>query len=148
MVRLLRAPAPLLLSAMLLAGCSGDGSLLGGGITTASVPPPSVDPVCVSLTAEIDGLRKDGVAENIEKAAAKKYKMTNKDLAKADQLNKANADFQNRCGLKPAGTTTAEAPAAPAAAAPAATAQAAPVVANARPAPEPVAPLLRPADGN
>ena len=146
MVRLVRTPAPLLLSAMLLAGCSGDGSLLGGGITTASVPPPSVDPVCVSLTAEIDGLRKDGVAEKIEKAAAKKYKMTNKDLAKADQLNKANADFQNRCGLKPAGSTTAEAPAAPAAATPAAAPTT--VAATARPAAQPPQPIMRPADGN
>jgi hypothetical protein len=37
------------------------------------------------------------VADKIEKAAVKKYKMTNADLAKADQLTKANAEFQLRC---------------------------------------------------
>ena len=42
-------------------------------------------------------LRKEGIADKIEKAAAKKYKMTQADLSKADQLTKANTEFQFRC---------------------------------------------------
>lgn len=90
-----------------LAGCANDGS--GGGLfgatTTASLPEkPKVDPACVSLTSQIDTLKKEGVADKVEKAAAKKYKMTQADLTKAAQLNKANADFQARCAT----TTTAQ----------------------------------------
>lgn len=86
---------PLLAVATLAAGCSTLGDTM---MTTASIPePPKVDPACITLTAQIDTLRKDGIAEKIEKAANKKYRMTPLDLAKADQLNKANADFQARC---------------------------------------------------
>ena len=56
-----------------------------------------VDPACVALTSRIEGLRKEGIADKIEKASAKKYKMTQADLTKADQLTKANAEFQVRC---------------------------------------------------
>src|SRR5690606_15706156 len=62
---------------------------------------PQIDPACVSLTAEIDGLMKEGIAEKVEKAAASKYRMKRADLEKADRLNKANAEFQNRCALNP-----------------------------------------------
>lgn len=117
MFGLFRAPASVLLGAILLAGCAGDGALLGG-MTTASVPDsPKVDPVCVSLTTQIEGLRKDGIAEKIEKAATKKYKMTAADMTKADQLTKANAEYQTRCGLRtpaPAATEAAAPAAAPA----------------------------------
>lgn len=101
-------------AAALLAGCAND-NLLGGGsnLTTASVAPtPPVDPACVTLTAQIDTLRKEGVAEKIEKAAAKKYKMTPADLAKADQLTKANAEFQTKCSTVTPKASTAQAPAA------------------------------------
>lgn len=108
-------------AAALVAGCSS----LGDSMTTASIPePPRIDPACVTLTAQIDTLRKDGIQEKIEKAAAKKYRMTALDLAKADQLNKANAEFQTRCStLAPRGPQTA---AAQPVAQPAQTAQAAP----------------------
>ena len=93
----------LVLAGLLLAGCAADGSpnffttgALGTSETTAAAE-PKVDPACVSLVSRIEALRKEGVAEKIEKAAAKKYKMTSADLAKADQLTKANADFQLRC---------------------------------------------------
>jgi PBP1b-binding outer membrane lipoprotein LpoB len=140
MFGLFRAPASVLLGAVLLAGCAGDGALLNG-MTTASVPDtPRVDPACVTLTTQIEGLRKDGIAEKIEKAAAKKYKMTAADLTKADQLTKANAEYQSRCGLKtPAPTTAAAAPA---------TETAAPAtVASTTPSPAAAA-LTRPADGS
>ena len=66
------------------------------------------DPACVPLTSRIDGLRKEGIADKIEKASAKKYKMTQADLAKADQLTKANAEFQARCSTLPPKPTTAQ----------------------------------------
>jgi hypothetical protein len=63
----------------------------------AAAPEPKVDPACVSLISRIEALRKEGVADKIEKAATKKYKMTKADLTKADQLTKVNAEFQLRC---------------------------------------------------
>jgi hypothetical protein len=82
-----------------LAGCAGDtGAGLFAPTTTASIPEkPKVDPACITLTSEIDTLRGEGIAEKIEKAAAKKYKMTVADLSKAAQLNKANAEFKAKC---------------------------------------------------
>ena len=72
----------LVLAGLLLAGCAADGSnnlfTTGalGTAETAAAPEPKVDPACVSLVSRIEGLRKEGVADKIEKAAAKKYKMT------------------------------------------------------------------------
>ena len=86
-------------------------------LTTASVAPvsaPKVDPACTALTAQIDALRKEGVAEKIEKASLKKYKMTTADLAKADQLNKSNTDFQTKCTSYKPSVAAVAAPAAPA----------------------------------
>ena len=107
------ASVALLLSGALLAGCAGDGSE-GGFFTTGALGDNSataeakVDPACVSLTSRIEGLRKEGIADKIEKASAKKYKMTQADLAKADQLTKANAEFQARCSLVSPKPTTAQ----------------------------------------
>ena len=71
---------------------------LFGANTTASVPQkPKIDPQCETLASQIGSLRQQGIAEKVEKAAAKKYKMTAGDLNKAAELNKANADFQSRC---------------------------------------------------
>lgn len=99
-----------------LAGCAS----LDSPLTTSSVQPASetaaatrVDPACVTLTSQIDQLRKEGVADKIEKAAAKKYKMTPADLAKANELNRANAEFQTRCSTitpRPAQQAAAAAP--------------------------------------
>lgn len=94
--------AAVLFGGLGLAGCA-DGNLIGGnGITTSAVPQaPAADQACVQLSAQIDTLRKDGIAEKIEKAAAKKHKMTAAELAKASELNKANADFQAKCSTVP-----------------------------------------------
>jgi hypothetical protein len=98
MLTKLRAPGALLIGGMALAGCANDGLLGSSNFSTGSVPEtPKVDPACVMLTAQIDTLRKEGIADKVEKAAAKKYKMMLPDLVKADQLNKANADFQSKC---------------------------------------------------
>jgi hypothetical protein len=106
------ASAALLLSGALLAGCAGDGSD-GGLFTTGalgeSTAEAKVDPACAALTSRIEGLRKEGVADKIEKASAKKYKMTQADLVKADQLTKANAEFQARCSQISPKSTTAQA---------------------------------------
>jgi PBP1b-binding outer membrane lipoprotein LpoB len=118
MLTKLRAPGALLIGAMALAGCANNGLLGGSNFSTASVPEtPKVDPACVMLTSQIETLRKEGIADKVEKAAAKKYKMMVADLVKADQLNKANAEFQLKCSSitpKAAMTSASLAPAAPA----------------------------------
>ena len=119
----------------LLAGCSDTSSIFGNSanLTTASVAPasaPKVDPACTALTTQIDSLRKEGIADKIEKASQKKYKMTTAELVKADQLNKSNADFQGKCtNYKPAVAAVVAPAAAPAVAAAAAPAKAAAAVA-------------------
>jgi hypothetical protein len=106
----------LLLASLLLAGCAADGSnlfttgALGTPQQTAASEEAKVDPVCVSLVTRIETLRKEGVTEKIEKAASTKYKLTKSDLAKADQLTKANAEFQQRCStMTPAQMAAAQA---------------------------------------
>jgi len=101
--------------AVMLGGCANDGSSTFGSnlfgasssTTTASIPEkPRTDPACFSLATQIDTLKKEGIADKVEKAAAKKYKMTAADMGKAAQLNRANADFQAKCSTL---TTTASA---------------------------------------
>jgi hypothetical protein len=112
----------LLIGATLLGGCSGGigdmfGSSTSAGLTsTASIPEVAkADPVCTTLVSQIDGLKKEGVADKVAQAAAKKYKMNTADLGKADQLNKANGEFQAKCsvGPKPSQTAAVAAPAVP-----------------------------------
>lgn len=114
MLATLRVPAIVLIGTLALAGCASD-QMFGGNnnLTTASVPEtPKVDPACVSLSAQIDNLRREGITAKIEKAAQKKAKLTPADAAKADQLNKANADFQARCSsIAPRQAAAAGAPA-------------------------------------
>jgi hypothetical protein len=100
-----------LLAGLALAGCAGDGTdgLFTTGALSATQTADKADPACVTLAASIEGLRKEGVAEKIEKAAAKKYKMTAADLKKADQLTKTNAEFQTRCSTITPKATTAQA---------------------------------------
>jgi hypothetical protein len=110
----------LVLAGVLLAGCAmdgGDGLFTTGSLSGQAAADQKADAACVTLATRIESLRKDGIPDKIEKAAAKRYRMTQADLGKADQLTKANAEFQTRCStVKP---TVAEA--APAAAEPAAT---------------------------
>jgi hypothetical protein len=102
---------------MIIAGCADDGSLSPGGMTTSSVDQATqtakADPACATLAAQIETLHKDGVADKVAKAAAKKYTMKSADLAKADELNKANAEFTSRCSAVTP-PNVAEAPPAPA----------------------------------
>jgi hypothetical protein len=99
-----------------LAGCAGEGgeSIFTGSLATAEPPPKAeakIDPVCVTLVARIETIRREGIPDKIEKAAAKRYRMTQADLGKVDQLTKANAEFQTRCAT--VAPTTAQPAAAP-----------------------------------
>ena len=121
MLATLRVPLYVLIGSFAVAGCSG-GDLFGSSssdVTTSSLSQAQtaqkVDPACGSLALEIDTLRREGVAEKVEKAAARKYKMTPADLTKASQLNKVNADYQEKCSTLPR-TAAVPAPSAAAAA--------------------------------
>lgn len=100
----------LVLGGLVLAGCAdgGDNIFTTGSVTGTAAT--KVDPACVQLASSIEALRKEGIPDKIEKAAAKRYRMTQADLKKADQLTKTNAEFQGRCSTVPRTTTTAEAP--------------------------------------
>ncbi len=114
----LRVPALVAIASLALAGCSGTdlfgSSSNSGDVTTSSLAQQTqaqkVDPACGNIALEIDTLRRDGIAEKMEKAAAKKYKMTPADLTKANQLNKANADFQAKCSTLPRSAATSTTP--------------------------------------
>lgn len=105
-LKTLRSPAVMtaLLLATLGGGCASDG---GGLFTTGSIAEPvavtkvATDPACVTLTAQIDGLRKEGTVGRLEKAADGKSStvtVQRASLSKQAQLNKANADFVAKCG--------------------------------------------------
>jgi hypothetical protein len=104
-----RASSALVLAGLLLAGCAegNDGIFTTGSLTGAT---EKVDPACVTLASRIQALRKDGIPDKIEKAAARRYKMTRADLGKADQLTKANAEFQARCSTVKTAPVAAEVP--------------------------------------
>ncbi len=118
MSSIIRASSALALAGLLLTGCANEGGnfFTTGTLGTSNEPTavaktePRVDPACVALVSRIETLRKEGIADKIERAAAKKYKMTNADLSKADQLNKANSDFQSRCSTITPTTAQYQAP--------------------------------------
>jgi hypothetical protein len=78
------------------------------GPQTADAPDAKTAAACLTLASEIETLNKHGIAEKVSKAAAKKYKMKAADLAKAAELNKANAEFQSRCSNYPPPANVAE----------------------------------------
>jgi hypothetical protein len=105
----------LVLGALVLAGCAegGDNIFTTGSLSGQPTAETKADPACLTLAARIEVLRREGIPDKIEKAAARRYKMTRADLGKVDQLTKANAELQARCSnVPPRQTTTAEAPAA------------------------------------
>jgi hypothetical protein len=118
----IRAGSALLFAGLMLAGCAdGNGLFTTGSLgSQTAAAEPKVDPACVTLASRIETLRKEGVADKIEKAAAKKYKMTQSDLTKADQLTKASAEFQDRCSTITPRANTAQVSSAPVATASAA----------------------------
>ncbi|MEO8420484.1 MAG: hypothetical protein ABI457_04770 [Hyphomicrobium sp.] len=93
--------------ACMLAGCANDGSL-STGLNTGSVNPQaaatqskSQEALCLTLASQIEALNTEGVSDKVSKAAAKKYKLKATDLTKADELNKANTEFQGKCSSYP-----------------------------------------------
>lgn len=87
-------------AALALSACANDGMLTGSGATAALPEKPRVDASCAPLAARIDELRREGVAERVEQAAAGKgttVSVKRDSLAKVAELNKANADYQQRC---------------------------------------------------
>lgn len=117
MIKTITAPAALLIGLGALAGCANDGTLATSNLTTSAVTPaaaPKPDPACVTLAAQIETLRKEGTIDRLQQAADGKsasVQVKRAALSKQAELNKANAEFQARCGtvpVKPA--TTAAAP--------------------------------------
>ncbi len=101
------------LSALALAGCANSSNPL----TTASLADTKVaqksafDPACVGLTAKIDGLRKEGTMARLAKVSKGRSNTTRVKrtaLAKAAELDQANAQFQAKCStVKPAMSASA-----------------------------------------
>jgi PBP1b-binding outer membrane lipoprotein LpoB len=124
---------PVALAAALLGGCASDGSGLFSTSSVAAPEPVSavtatpdtptrtatrIDPACAQLAAQIDGLKKDGTIERLEKISAGKstsVQVKRSAILKQAELNRANADFQAKCG--PTGLRAAVVAPAPAAAA-------------------------------
>jgi hypothetical protein len=108
-----------ILAGLALAGCANSDNIFTTGAlgsSFAGTSEPKIDPACVNLASRIETLRREGVPEKIEKAAARKYKLTQADLTKADQLTKSNAEYQLRCSTVMPSQLSAAAPeAAPAA---------------------------------
>ena len=112
----------LILAALVAGGCASDGS----GLTTSAVMPEKmsnssaakIDPACATLASQIETLHKEGTVDRFEKAAAGKsdiVRVKRSAIAKQAELNKANADFQAKCGPQVPKAQTAQA-AAPSAA--------------------------------
>jgi hypothetical protein len=99
------APTAAIFVALIAAGCAQDGTLTTGGLNTSSIDQAGAqgksDPACLTLAAQIEALNRDGTVDKVSKAAAKKYKLKTEDLAKADELNKANTEFQTKCSAYP-----------------------------------------------
>jgi hypothetical protein len=93
----------IVLAAGLACGCANSGFDLSTGSVAAdkSATALKTDPVCVSLANQINTIKGDGTIERLEKAAAgksAKVQVKREALQKQAELNKANADFQTRCG--------------------------------------------------
>ncbi len=112
MLRSFKTALLLVLCIGALTACSNTGGFPGTSMTTSSIDTqkmakqPSIDPACVTLVSKIDSLRKDGITDRVAKAGAGKSKTVpvyRSSLARMAELDRANADYQRRCGtLKPA----------------------------------------------
>lgn len=96
-------------------GCANDAGLLSQGLTTASITPAeksNPDAGCVALMAKIDALRKEGTPERIEKVADGKTEtavVKRAALQRITELDKTNAEFQQRCSKLSQGQRSAKA---------------------------------------
>lgn len=95
--------------ALLLSGCAEGG--LNSAFNTGSIDPQkqaaneqaekSKQALCNTLVSQIEALNSEGISDKVAKAAAKKYKLKATDITKADELNKANVEFQSKCSEYP-----------------------------------------------
>jgi len=95
------------ISILIAAAVFGGGCSNMNGLSTSSVASETAvtaqktDPVCVSLANQITTLKGDGAIDRLEKAAAgkgSKVEVKRTTLQKQAELNRANADYQLRCG--------------------------------------------------
>lgn len=110
--------------ALATVGCAqGANSLSTASVATGNdkvaTAAGKVDPACVTLASQIETLRNEGTIDKLEKASSGKsanVQIKRAALAKQAELNKANADFQTRCGPSIPKAQTAAATPVPAAA--------------------------------
>ncbi|RUO99024.1 hypothetical protein [Hyphomicrobium sp.] len=101
-------------AAALVGGCANSGF----DLSTSSIAPQAAakpDPICASLTSQINALKSDGTIEKLEQASegkTSKVSIKRTALQKQAELNKAYAQFQTRCGPAPTTQAAAQAPAA------------------------------------
>lgn len=100
-----------------MAGCATDStglttSAIDGKTAPAAVASSKVDPACVTLLAQIDQLRKEGVVDRAQQVASKGKSSTvnvkRDSLAKLTELDRINADYQAKCSTISPATTTAQ----------------------------------------
>jgi hypothetical protein len=108
-------------AAGLACGCANSGfDLSTASVTTdKTATAAKADPICVSLANQINSIKGDGTIERLEKAAAgktAKVQVKREALQKQAELNKANSEFQTRCGPTIPQQVAAQAAPAPAAA--------------------------------
>ena len=86
----------------LACGCANSGlDLSTASISQQQQAAPKPDPVCASLTNQINSLKADGTIDKLEQAAegkTAKVAIKRTSLQKQAELNKAYAQFQTRCG--------------------------------------------------
>lgn len=98
----------------LVCGCANGGLDLSTGSLSPQQTAAKPDPVCASLTNQINALKSDGTIDRLEQAAdgkTTKVSVKRTALQKQTELNKAYAQYQTRCGQ---GATTQAAQSAPA----------------------------------
>lgn len=98
-------------------GCSNLGDLSTSSVNSGTPAlAQKTDPVCVSLASQISTLRGDASIEKLEKAAAgkgSKVEVKRTTLQKQAELNRANSDFQMRCGPQLPNQVAMQAPTSP-----------------------------------
>jgi len=110
----------------LVAGCASDGGIMTTSAISekpaAVAAAPKVDPICVSMAAQLDQLRQEGSVGRLEQAATGKtatVQVKRASLSKQAEFNKVSAEYQAKCSPIAPKVVTAPA-AAPVTAAPAA----------------------------
>ena len=93
----------IVVAAVMAGGCANSGMDLSTASVTTDKTATALktDPACVSLASQINALKGDGTIDRLEKAASgksAKVEVKREALQKQAELNKANADFQTRCG--------------------------------------------------